>query len=237
MSDLTVTVPDTTLVAVTPTELIPAQRQLIGWCQAKIHALGSELREQRQNLRQAKTMKWKHSGWVNAVSKTKKRMIYYTKIRLAAEHGYLVVPNFDVDVIAVRVKRQEPNYDRDQNVAECEVLAPGQGRYVDNKVIGYQDSEEYTDSQNQQRWRDWFVATDFNDDIDFPVSLVKPAIMQATERAMALNLFDRIGIVQKGKRSDPIIVGQIVDPFERYRRFNPKCVTFFIAWWLDTKDL
>ncbi len=229
-------------VAVTPTELIPAQRELADWCQRKIHALAVELREQQGNLRQAKTMKWRHSGWVSAVRKTKQRMIYYAKIKLAVAAGYLVVPNFDVDVIAVRVARSTPPDDRHGHTQTLpEVLPPGTGRYVDDVLSGWTQRNEYKRSDGTVGKTEIFRPTDYDESIDFPVQLVKPAILKATDRAMALKVFDRIGIVRGKKRSDPIVVGQIIDPKggNRYGtwRNNPKCVTFFVAWWLDTRDL
>lgn len=231
---------DLSLVALTPSDVPRTQRQIADWCRAKVIVLGRELREQRENLRQAKRLKWKHSGWVNAVSRTKKRMVYYAKIKAAVEAGYLIVPNFDVDVIAVRVQRRVPPNQKDVKLATPELLPPHAGRYVDDTLIGYTKTEQYTNSRGEKDSREWFVPTEFDESIDFPVGMVKPIIMEATQRAMADRIFDRIGIVRKGRRSDPIIVGQIINPKTRngwsLRQF-PDCATFFIAWWLDTKDL
>lgn len=225
------------LVALTPAELPAVQGQLADWCLQKIRSLGTDLREFRENLRQARKMHWRRTGWERAILKTKKQMIYYTKIKSAVQAGYLVVPNFDVDVLAVRVEKQTPPYERDQDVAQCELLAPGTGRYVDDKVKGHKASETYTGSDGKERIRTWFNPTDFNEQLDFPAVLVKPSVLAATNRAMALKLFDRIGIVQT-RKSDPIVVGQIIHPNERYRRYNNlRCVTFFIAWFLNTADL
>lgn len=223
----------THFVAVSPRELPAAQLQVADWCQQKIRALGRELREQRENLRQAKRLKWRHTGWLTAVNKTKRLMVYYAKIQSALKQGYLIVPNFNVDVIAVRVKAETPNEAVDINAAQCEVLAPQQGRYVDNELIGKTVDRKYTDSQGKERTARDFHATHFEEHIDFPVALVKPSILEATSRAMAIRVFDRIGVVT-GIRQDPIVVGQIFSPTERYRRYNTgKRVTFFIAWWLD----
>lgn len=235
------TVPHQQFVAVTPTELIPAQRGVIDWFQRKIHALALELREQRNNLRQAKTMKWKHSGWVNAVARTKKRMVYYTKIKQALAAGYLIVPNFDVNVIAVRTARQMPKDETDVTEATPDILPPRQGRYVDNALIGYNEEREAKRHDGTKYTVSDFHPTAYDSDIDFPAALVKPSVMAATDRAMALRLFDRIGIVRKGRKSDPIVVGQIIDPQAPTAygslRSNPKCVTFFVAWYLDSRDL
>lgn len=39
------------------------------------------------------------------------------------------------------------------------------------------------------------------------------------------------------KRSDPIVLGQVLDPRDKDRVIHPKVVSFFIAWWLDQESL
>lgn len=227
------------VVALAPEDLPGAQASVGDWCRLKIVELGRELREQRENLRQAKAMKWKHSGWLNAAAKTKKRMIYYAKLKAALAAGYLIVPNFDVDVIAVRVKSRDPNEKIDITRTKPELLPQQQGRYVDDVLVGHNEERTYKDSQGKDRTVTDFHPTHYGETLDFPASLVKPVVLAATQRAMALRIFDRVGIVRKSRRSDPIVVGQIINPSTHHYslRDNPTCVTFFIAWWLDTRDL
>lgn len=230
------------LVALTPQDVPGAQRGIAEWCRAKLIALGRELREQRQNLRQAKSMKWKHSGWVNAATKTKRQMIYYAKIKAAVDAGYLVVPNFDVDVIAVRVAvESSPKDETDVTVATPGLLPQNQGRYVDDALIGHDEKREVTRADKSTYTVTDFHPTGYDREIDFPVSLVKPVVLEATERAMSLRIFDRIGIARGGRKSDPIVLGQIINPKTRAAygglRSNPICVSFFVAWWLNTEDL
>lgn len=230
-----------TFVALTPYELPAAQSQVATWCQAKIHALARDLREQRSNLRQAKAMHWKRTGWANAITKTKKLMVYYTKIKQAVSAGYLIIPNFNVDVIAVRVQEgARPPGDVGVHLATPQVLPPGEGHYVDDRVDGYYSERSYTDSAGKPRTTNDFIPTNYDTDLDFPAALVKPSILEATNRAMAKQLFDRIGIIRAGKRADPIVVGQIIHPKTSggtTLRNWPTVVTFFIAWWLSSEDL
>lgn len=230
---------NTQLVALSPDELVPAQAQLIGWCRAKIVALSLELKEQRENLRQCKAMLWRSAGWNTAITRTKKRMIYYAKIKTAVQCGYLVVPNFDVDVVAVRVKRSTPNAKTDEKIAIPELLPPGVGRYVGPRHSGYDSERQYKDYEGKLKTTTDFHPTGYDDEYDFPVAMVKPIILDATDRAMAHRIFDRVGVVRGKQKSDPIVVGQIIDPSNSKwaRGINPKCVSFFVAWWLDTKDL
>jgi hypothetical protein len=63
-------------------------------------------------------------------------------------------------------------------------------------------------------------------------------VMEATALAMSKRIFDRIGVVT-GKKEDPVVVGQIIDPRSKsvWHHQPDRMVTFFIAWWLDTRTL
>lgn len=237
------------LIALTPQDLAPAQQHLMVWCHQKIQALGKELREHRQNLRIAKTHKWKHSGWVNVERRTKARMIYYTKIRDAVRAGFLLIPNLPVEVIAVRVSNDAPRsdtatYPNEINKAQAEpLLAIGKGRYVD-ETLPHQDLTHY--ERNEQGEPALVPAVSvghaFTEEIDFPFIAVKPQILEATARVMALKLFDQIGIAHglttsslTHRRSDPMVIGQMLG--EKVGYGPRKVASFFVAWWLDFEDL
>lgn len=49
---------------------------------------------------------------------------------------------------------------------------------------------------------------------------------------MALKVFDQIGRVQTSSGRDPVLIGQLLDP-----RGNGRRASFFIAWWVDTREL
>lgn len=224
-----------TLVALSPHDVGPAQVNLAVWCRGKIAALGSELREHRQNLRHAQASKWKVTPWQSLVSKTKRRMVYYAKIKSAVEAGYLVVPNFDIDVFAVRTVRHTPPQEWDRTTAQPDLSPAGRGRYVDDVVFSYETTETIGNKDGSTRTVKHDVPTRYDLYPDIPLRGVKPIILDATQRAMALRIFDQIGVV-KARRQDPIIVGQIIDP-DNNGKYWKKTVTFFVAWWLDPETL
>ncbi len=237
-----------TLVALSPTDLPATQAALAGWCQAKMRDLGQDYRELSANLRIAKKNRWSRGGLIKAVGMTKRRIQYYQKIRKAVEAGYLIVPNFPAEIMAVRVSRVNPPYKEgayatEVNQAPAEKLPVGEGRYVDETTATTLLRERRVDEQGKTHHQ-VVEAGYFRDEIDFPVIAVKPQIMEATALAMALKVFDRIGVAHNGetqssrrqRRADPIVVGQILDPKPK-RYGQPKMVTFFIAWWLDTRSL
>jgi hypothetical protein len=228
---------DLTLVALTPADMVPAQQELLDWCDRKVAAVKAEQADLETNLELATAHGWKHASVVATLNRTAKRVLYYEKIKAAVEAGYLIVPNFPIDVFAVRVQRRKqpqtkaeyqssPYFD-----AKAELLPAGEGRYVDDRVFTTPEEYETTDYQNKPVTRTRYVSGDY-DAVDFPVTLVKPAILQAAQRAMALQLFDQVGTVSNQGGRDPIVVGRLLDP-----RGNGRCTTFFVAWWLDTASL
>lgn len=228
------------LVALTPAELPAAQSAIIEWCDRKIESLTAAVNDLDKNIEIAKRNLWRCQGLQNAVNRDRRRIQFYEKIGAALQAGYLIIPNFPIDAFAVRVQRQKPpaiehGYlnDRLRNAAP-ELLPIGEGRYVDD-LQAYRDKPtQEPDHQGKPETRHHFTPTDYYEEWDFPFALVKPTVLTAVERAMALKIFDQVGVVRE-RKSDPIIVGQLIDP--RSTRYNQRRVTFFVAWWLNTSDL
>jgi len=91
----------------------------------------------------------------------------------------------------------------------------------------------------------WFSRANFLD-VEFPLLACRPAIIDATTRAMALKVFDEIGILPPdsshtdmaaARKGDPVIVGRIVDPRAKPGWAQRKRLSFLIGWFVDTKDL
>ena len=117
---------------------------------------------------------------------------------------------------AVRVKRARPT--RNESTTKVrparalpDLLPAGEGRYVDDT---HTDSETYpdTDYKGNPTEKVRYFATAFDEDVDFPLQGVMPEVLRATSRAMALRLFDQLGVVQNDGGRDPIVVGQLLDP-------------------------
>jgi hypothetical protein len=104
----------------------------------------------------------------------------------------------------------------------------GEGRYVADNILG--DGTEYTEKKDGKdiiKWSAW--ATDFMD-VAFPLQAAKPELMNATAQAMALKIFDEIGVAPNRRGKDPLILGVINGPQFRKQYF-------LIAWYLDTRAL
>lgn len=243
------------LVALTPQELVPAQRSLIEWCQARIHACAADLREARHNLSATKRlMLGSPKAWQRVVKQIEARMVYYAKIMMAVRAGYLVIPNLPATVLAVRVGRAAPHsvtatYPNSINTAKAEMLPPGTGRYVD-ETLPHRDMS-YTTNPTPQHAQGQHVrlarVDSYDEHVDFPVALVKPAVLEAVEHAMSLKIFDRIALVDGGYtrptlsrsrrqiKADPIVIGHVLDGSVKH--YGERYLTFFVAWWLDPETV
>lgn len=229
---------DLALVALNPQDLAPTQVALGEWCLRKIEEIKTELADLQEHLIIAVSNGWKLRGLQASINRSEKRITYYDKIKDAVAAGYLIVPNFPVTVMAVRVnRRKQPeraaNYEHSHKIttATPELLPAGDGRYVDDKLFTVDESYEELQPDGKTKTIRKYVSGEY-DEPDFPFAAVKPAVLDAAQRAMALKVFDTIGVVQNQTGRDPIIVGQLIDP-----RGNDRRCTFFIAWWLNTADL
>jgi hypothetical protein len=233
---------DQTLVALTPADMATAQHDLLAWCDAKVAAVRQELADLQTNLELATEHGWKRESVAAALSRCEKRVRYYEKLKAAVDAGYLIVPNFPIDVFAVRVRRAKPTAKVHDSAwssnfrATPELLPVGEGRYVDDQV-SYRDesySENLPDGRGGTKTTEVrrYIVDEFKE-VGFPVVAVKPAILSAATRAMALRIFDEVGTVRNEAGRDPIVVGRILDG----TRHNRRAVTFFIAWWLETASL
>lgn len=224
------------LVALTPAEMPAAQHALCQWCDMKVAALRQEKRDLEGALQEGVAAGMKTGAWTATIARTERRITYYEKLKAAVAAGYLIVPNFPINIFAVRVKRaKQPEKTYDSRWAgfraKPELLPVGEGRYVDEALTYRDDSRVERLPDGKEKHVREYTTQDY-DAVDFPVTLVKPSIVERTRIAMAARIFDQMGIVQNTSGRDPIVVGQILDP-----RGNGRCCTFFVAWWLDTSTL
>ena len=232
---------DFTLIATNPEQMQTAQRQLILWAARKMQAIKQEIVETEGELRQAVERKWNASGWRRELSKQKNRVEFYRKIKMALEAGYYIVPPFPIDIFAIRTKRSGPHrYDSthsDNHDQPAQILPAGQGRYVDPKPHRYSYNENEKQRDGTMKAVTHYYASDF-DKVDFPFKLAKAEVREATDAALKAKIFDRLGVLPRVRRPDPVVCGEILFPNQTVHRWGqPKAVTFFVAWWLDTKTL
>lgn len=230
--------------ATTPLEMSQAQDSLIAWAKWKIGKMKQEAEELAENLAIAIKNKWKTDTLRRHSALAAKRVTFYEKIKAALEAGYCIVPNFPIDLFAIRTNRKKPRskwYFGSYEAGSFQFLQPaaklpvGEGEYKSaNPLVKTDVNTEVKDGITKKCYAEH--ATDF-DDVEFPIQMAKPKIMEVTSRAMALKIFDQFGLFAPGT-GDPIITGEIVDP-RNTARFTThiRRVTFIVAWHLNVSDL
>lgn len=243
-------VPKIHAVAINATEMAEANKEITVFITAKVASIQAE----KNGITDAYCVA-EQNGWkTDALATTEKRLIrdleYYGKLLLALEAGYTVVPNMPCDQFAIRVARKNATsfscYKQDANHAVTDwqmdripdqkeqILPAGEGRYESTNPTIDDDSSTHQNGEGKLVHTRHIQVNGF-DLIEFPFAAAVPVVMSATQAAMALKLFDRIGIVpQEVKRNmDPIILGQIV----RRENGRDRIASFLIAWHLDMRTL
>lgn len=222
---------------------------LIGWLKKKIKAIESDEKELRQEVEIARKNKWKSTTLIRHADLAAKRMSYYQKVQGALEEGYYIVPNFPIDMFAIRTDRKKPSENLyigthgafdDHFQQQPHVLPAGAGEYKNPDPLVRTDTEKGTDKQGHPETTYTQFATKWQDEIEFPLAMAKLQIMKATSHAMKLKIFDELGILRdtaiSEKCGDPMIVGRIIDP-RPVGYSGIKCVSFIIGWHLRTELL
>jgi len=233
------------VIARNPAEMQVAQKKLCDWASHKVETSLAELTEANESLEQAKKSRWRQTGFVTNVRYARERYNYYLKVRAALEAGYVIVPNFDLDIFAIRTTKFRPKAESTsrrygmpdpsefENKTDRSVL--GEGEYVDPWPELTHTVKKIDDGEGKSHTENMAVAKDWRD-VDFPYKLAKPQILTDTSTAMARMIFDQIGVSpnRRARNQDPMVIGQIVYKGKGYQE---KAVSFLITWWVDNQDL
>lgn len=225
-------------------EMHLAKTQLHDWLTAKIKMAKHEAGELSDAHDIAKKRKWGTETLKRHAELAKKRLTFYQKVMAAVDAGYTIVPNFPVDLFAIRTKRQVPIFRRYSAdgawqrphvpTVEVKALPEAEGRYVSDIQRGHASERELKNEKGETFTRHYFDVTSYGE-VEFPIACARPVIMEAAAQAMALKVFDAVGICpQRTVRTDPLIIGQVRMPKIGWQ---PKIVSFLIAWHLDLRTL
>jgi len=238
---------DYQLVATDRNALQAAHLKMIEWAKAKIEQTELDVDIEETNHKIALENGWVVAPFERRLSRLARQRTFYTKILQAVEAGYAIVPNFQMNIFAVRTTAQAPRQGvregsawQNRNAFEqhAQRLPAGEGVYRNPVPDVYQDRKtEKTPTGDVTKYTSW-PGEEFND-LAFPLALAKPALMSATGEAMARKIFDEIGVAvdtwsptRGGGRADPIILGRLLNP----RRGRP-AISFFVGWYFDPSRL
>ena len=239
------------LVAVNATEMATARQGIQDFLQVKISSLEAERQEISDALDEAARHKWRTTTYRSVLRRLDNRILYYGKVLAACEAGFTIVPNMEMDVIAIRREdKDDVGYAFDSgeskhsfrgasptiDAVEERRLSIGEGEYVSPEPKVKTNQWTTTNDKNERIYKVEHWTRGFQD-IDFPLAIANPIVMSATNAAMRKKIFDRIGVVPaqgRKMRGDPIVLGQITlkESAHSIRR-----ASFLIAWYLDPRTL
>lgn len=228
------------LIAIDRPQLEAAHRRMIEWAKVMQDRTATELKEEQAVMDVAVKNHWATKRHANACARLEKRIQFYQKIEQALLAGYVLVPNFDMNVFAIRTTAKTPRGQATtshwQRFIQAPMLLPqGKGEYRNPSPTVLQQTHDVPDGKGGTKKETMVWPTVF-EDVEFPVALAKPVLMERTGEAMRSLIFDEIGVAQdtwrSGVKADPIVLGRIRNP-----RTNRPAVTFFIGWYFDPTRL
>lgn len=231
------------LVATDDAQLRTAHAQMIGWARVQVASVEAEKLAEEEALAVAKERKWSTAAFSRRIATMDKRIIFYRKIEAALLAGYVIVPNFEMTVFAIRTKARSPRGGEISStwrgtdfVQNAQRLPEGEGEYRNPRPQVWQREEQREKPDGKKEAVKVFWPADEFKDIEFPIALAKPALMTETAKAMARKVFDEVGVAVDrsnwSRRGDPIVLGRIVNP-----RKGASSLTFFIGWYFDPTNL
>jgi hypothetical protein len=220
----------------TAEELSAGHAKFLSWVSEWKEAISHEQKGLGKTIAAFKANKWNWKALIPRGASLKKQREFYEKLEDALKLGYMVVPNMGMEVFAIRTAAWCPR-DRAWRGPEqaAQLLPAGEG---ENRNPNPTLRSEHTgnNAKGEPQYRN--VPHRWRESPDFPLELAIPAVMDATAQALAMKLFDELGVVRDGDRAtrtsnrgDPMILGRILNPRGRHH------VSFFIAWAFDAKEI
>lgn len=225
------------LAAIDNAQMRTAHAQMIDWARGKQLQCDAEKAEQQEALSVAEERKWATSAFKKRIAMLERRRVFYEKIEIALLAGYVIVPNFQMSVFAIRTKDTAPRGSvrparwGNQFVQNPQLLKAGEGEYQNPLPPVMQRTDEVSDGKGGTKSAKVEWPDDEFADLDFPIALAKPVLMSRTAEVMAQKVFDEIGVAVDTATSggaDPIILGRIRNP-----RKGRSHISFFIGWYFD----
>lgn len=232
---------DIVVVARNSAEMAQARTRLVAWATDKVAEEKALLKGAEEKFELAKKMHQARAGYAKIVAEHREGVVFYEKVKVALEHGYCIVPNFPIELLAVRTNAVEPDYAESLNnwTASFDVdpmrLPAGMGNYVGPAAKVSTKKRTDLDKDGKPVIKTVRYTSGFRP-VTFPARLAKMEILEDLGRAQRVKVFDSIGMLPKVRRNppDPMLIGQI---HQRLGPYSTKTISFMIAWWIDTASL
>lgn len=240
--------PDLFVLAKNPQEMVTAQNRLIDFFEAKLKQEQERKKDLETNLEVAKKNKWRTDTLRRHVGYAQNRVEFYEKIRDALKAGYNIIPDIEMDVFAIRTSAKKPRENRvtaevtswrdgqmphgpksnEPPAGEGEYVAPDRIETDQSRFVETPKKEGEKPKEMVTRWATGFC------EIEFPFQLARTEVMELTAEALKQKIFDEVGVLPRKPGRDPMVIGRI--KLKGSPSWNPKTVSFVVAWFLDLKE-
>jgi hypothetical protein len=240
--------PTVHLVATRPEEMATAAAELKTFLVGKIDALEIDIRDLNASIGEGRKANWRVQNLERLRNQAVDHQEFFAKVLAAAEAGYTIVPDFPIDIFAIRVTEGRVPEKPPQKASwttrprpdaeDPNVLAAGEGEYVSPiPRVFYQTETRTKPIAGTDRTEQITVHVARPIDLRkvvFPLRAARPEVMEATREAMAQRIFDEIGICPPQPKADPLIIGRILTSSHSQ---TIKTVSFLIVWYLNLREL
>lgn len=258
-------IPATHLTATSPAEMAASRDDLRMHLEQKLAVIERDIVEANAALNEARRNGWATSALTNLRNRAVDDETYYNKILAAVEAGHTLIPEFPIEVFAIR--RSEPDRPRRATFnnavngsdtflgealsADCAPVGVGEYRNPQPQTTSYTRENLAPKAQERGEPR-WYTTVRRTGNpvgpIFFPSMTARSPIMRATAEAMKDKVFDQIGvchpvIATAGARRVETASTRVGDPLVigqiLHKRVGSKqkCASFIIAWHLNLNDL
>lgn len=261
------TPPDPHLVALNPAQMEAARGDMKSWLEQKLAVIERDIVEANAALNEARKNGWATQALTSARNRAVDDETFYNKILIAVEAGHTVIPEFPVEVFAIRRHAEEKPYSITyQGAVAASATGSAQPSETDCAPAGaghYRNPQPWTSSSTrenkapgaQERGEPRWYTTVYRGSgpvgpIPFPAMVARSPIMRATAAAMKDKVFDQIGVchpviadVATATRRTEARARRAGDPLvigqilHKKVGSQQKCVSFIIAWYLNLDEL
>lgn len=227
------------LIATDPADLARAHGEMVAWCDNEISIAQDDNLIESQNLEVAKQKHWSKAPFQRRIRLNTARIDFLGKIKEALLAGYVIIPNFSMNVFAIRTDdlpaqgQDTWSYHRKgvTFTQPSRSLPEGEGEYVNPAV-----ASSHSVVRDGDKTTHVYESVENFSDIQYPIVIAKPELMTRAAAAMELKVFDEVGVsvdtVRGGRRGDPVLTGRILNPNP-----NRPDVSFFLGWYFDPSAL
>lgn len=258
-------VPETHLVALNPVEMQAAQGDLKAWLGQRLTIIERDIVDANAAINEARKNGWATGALVNARNRAVDDETFYNKILIAVEAGHPIIPDFPIQVFAVRrheadktgattfqgIVRGSDTYLGEPVDTDCAPAGAGEYRNPQRETIDTRQ-ENRTPGAEERKEPHYYTRVRRTGKPKGPITIpsvtARSPIMRATNEAMQEKTFDQIGVCHP---NIPVAATRQVntgsaragDPLVigqiLHKRVSgrQKCVSFIIAWYLNLNDL